>query len=56
MERIYIMRDMRKKKKRAEIDIDSKVVAMASDEEIQMELEKINDEFSITNMDGLEKL
>ena len=43
MERIYIMVDMRKKKKKAEIDIDSQVAAMASDKAIRMELEKINE-------------
>jgi hypothetical protein len=56
MERIYIIVDMRKKETKAEIDIDSQVAAMASDKAIRMELEKINEEFAVTEMDGLEKL
>ncbi len=51
-----IIHRLRKKEKAVEMDIDTQVAAMASDKEIQMELEKINEAFAVTEMDGLEKL
>ena len=35
-------------------DWDADIVAMAADPDIQRELKAINDEFAITEMDGLE--
>lgn len=50
-----IIHRLRRKEKKTEIDIESQVAAMVSDKEIQLKLEKINEEFSVTEMDGLEK-
>ncbi len=45
---------MRKKEEvTEETDIDSQVAAMAEDKEIQMELEKIDREFIVSELDGL---
>ena len=54
-----IIHRLRKKEVTEEIeetDIDSQAAAMAEDREIQMELEKINREFVVTELDGLGKL
>ena len=51
-----IIHRLRRKDMKEESILDSQVAAMASDPEIQMELRKINDEFAVTESDGLEKL
>jgi hypothetical protein len=48
-----IIHRLRKKEKTAETDIDKQMAVMASDNEVMMELEKINEEFALTEMDGL---
>lgn len=47
---------LRKKDIKEENILNSQVVAMANDPEIQLELRKINDEFAITESNGLGKL
>jgi hypothetical protein len=51
-----IIHRLRKKDIKEESILDSQVAAMASDQEIQMELRKINEEFASTESDGLGKL
>ncbi len=46
---------LRKKDIKEENTLNSQVVAMANDPEIQLELRKINDEFAITESNGLMK-
>ena len=48
-----IIHRLRKKDIKEESIMDKEVAAMASDHEIQMELRKINEEFTFTELDGL---
>lgn len=47
-------RRIREKMLHLESDLESELDAMAADPQIQSELQKINQEFAITEMDGLE--
>lgn len=51
-----IIHRLRRKDMNKENTIEKEIAAMASDMEIQTELGEIAEEFSITEMDGLEKL
>ncbi|NIM13029.1 MAG: hypothetical protein GTO45_12955 [Candidatus Aminicenantes bacterium] len=51
-----IIHRLRRRDMNEESAIEKEVTAMASDMEIQTELGEIAEEFSITEMDGLEKL
>jgi hypothetical protein len=51
-----IIHRLRKKDMKDENILDSQVAAMASDQEIQTKLQRINEEFAFTESDGLEKI
>ncbi len=50
----YLARRIRQQTSRSQDEIEDGLAAMANDPHIQKEIKQINEEFAVTEMDGLE--